>query len=81
MDAVAEAEWGFAPSVEEKLPKLLTAPELAEKFDSISRDRLYELARDGLIPHVKIGRSVRFSARAISAWIENGGTTGPAAAE
>ena len=58
----------------EALPKLLTAPELAENFDSISRDRLYELAREGLIPHVKIGRSVRFSARAISAWLEAGGT-------
>ena len=65
----------------EALPKLITAPELAEKFDSISRDRLYELAREGLIPHVKIGRSVRFSAQAIAAWLENGGTSGPDGAE
>ena len=79
MDAVAE--WGFAPSVEEKLPKLLTAHELANQLDSISLHRIYELVREGSLPAVRVGRSVRFSAQAIAAWIENGGTTGPDGAE
>ena len=79
MDAVAE--WGFAPSVEEKLPKLLTAHELADQLDSISLHRIYELCREGSIPHVKVGRSVRFAVPAIASWIEAGGTSGTVGAE
>ena len=72
MDAVAE--WGFAPSVEEKLPKLITAHELANQLDSISLHRIYELCRAGSIPHVKVGRSVLFAVPAIASWLASGGT-------
>ena len=54
--------------------RLLTVTELAEKFDSISRDRLYLMARSGQIPHVKIGRSVRFDEKRVAAWLDAGGT-------
>ena len=57
--------------------RLLTAPELAEKLGSISRDRLFELAREGKIPHCRIGRSVRFDVRAVGEWLERGGTAEP----
>ena len=64
------------------LPKLLDAIELEEALDrALSRQRIYELAREGKIPSVKIGRSVRFSVQAVAAWIEAGGTTGPDGAE
>ncbi len=56
------------------LPRLLTAHDLAEQFDSLSRQRLYELVRENRIPHVKIGRSVRFSAPKVAAWLDAGGT-------
>ena len=73
MDTVAE--FGYAPRVEAELPQLLTALDLAKQLDSISRHRLYELARADQIPHVRIGRSYRFSKRAIIAWVEAGGTS------
>ena len=67
MAAVAEAH----------LPRLLTAHDLADQLDSLSLHRIYELCREGLIPHVKVGRSVRFAVPAIASWIEAGGTSGP----
>jgi len=51
---------------------LLRAPEVAELLD-LSTDRVYALARQGRIPNVKIGRSVRFARAAVGAWIESGG--------
>jgi excisionase family DNA binding protein len=35
--------------------------------------RAYELAREGVIPTVRIGRQVRVSAAALARWIEEGG--------
>ena len=58
------------------LPRLLTAADLAEQFNSLSRQRIYELARSGDLPAIRIGRSYRFSAQAVSAWIASGGTAG-----
>ena len=56
------------------LPKLLKAADLAEQFDSLSRQRIYELARNGGIPAIRVGRSWRFSAQAVASWLEAGGT-------
>ncbi len=56
------------------LPRLLTAHDLAEQFDSLSRQRIYELARVGALPTIHVGRSVRFSAQAVADWLESGGT-------
>lgn len=40
----------------------------------ISNRRVYELARHGLLPVVHLGpRQVRFSVRAVEAWIASGG--------
>lgn len=41
-----------------------------------SPHRVYQLARAGLLPSVRLGRSVRFSPPAVRAWIEAGGTAG-----
>lgn len=35
--------------------------------------RIYELCRKGLIPHVRIGRRVKFDPQAIEEWISKGG--------
>ena len=56
------------------LPRLLTASDLAEQFDSLSRQRIYELARSGDLPVIRVGRSYRFSVQAVVAWLEAGGT-------
>jgi excisionase family DNA binding protein len=53
--------------------RLMTAPEIADKFE-VSTARVYELARTGLLPGVvRIGRQVRFNPEAIKSFIENGG--------
>ena len=39
-----------------------------------SRGRVYELVRQGILPHVRLGRQVRFDERAIHRFIETGGS-------
>jgi excisionase family DNA binding protein len=51
---------------------LLGAREVAARLN-VSRDRVYELARQRLIPCVRLGRQVRFDAAALEHWIDTGG--------
>ncbi len=53
--------------------RLLTAKQTAELLQ-VSTTRVYELARVGLIPYVRIGRQVRFDEQALLIWITEGGT-------
>ena len=39
-----------------------------------SEQRVYECARLGLIPSVRIGRQVRFDEDALREWVKKGGT-------
>jgi len=55
------------------LPKLLTAGEVAQAR-GLRLHRIYQLCREGLIPHVKIGRSIRFSRQEVAEWLAAGGT-------
>lgn len=57
---------GYGP----KVPKLLTADDLAERWQ-VPRSQVYRLAREGVIPCVPIGRYKRFALDAIEAF-ENG---------
>lgn len=52
--------------------RLLTAGQAAERLD-VTLARLYELARTGTLPAVRIGRQIRFSPEALAEWIENRG--------
>jgi excisionase family DNA binding protein len=55
---------------------LLTVDEVAAMI-GMGRDWVYAEARAGRIPHVKLGRYVKFRAEAVEAWlreIERGGT-------
>lgn len=68
---------------EAQLPRLLTAQEVAEQT-ALPLARVYELAREGLLPSVRLGRAVRFSADALRSWFESGGSQagdGPEAAQ
>jgi excisionase family DNA binding protein len=47
--------------------RLLTAKELAARWQ-VREQHVYALARDGGVPHVRIGRYVRFRLAAIEAW-------------
>ena len=56
--------------------KLLKCKDLAEQW-SLSEDRIYTLAREGIIPSIRIGRTLRFSPTAIEEFISNGGKALP----
>lgn len=62
-----------APRVPSAASSLLRAREVALWLD-ISEWRVYDLVRQNLIPHVKMGRSIRFQRKAVQEWIETGGT-------
>lgn len=38
--------------------------------------RVYELCREDVLPHVRIGRQIRVDPDALEEWIEAGGTEG-----
>jgi excisionase family DNA binding protein len=59
--------------------EILTARQVAERL-ALGVSRVYELARRGEIPHVRIGRVVRFRWSAVEAWFvasETGGGMRP----
>jgi excisionase family DNA binding protein len=49
--------------------EFLKVPEVAEEL-RIARSRAYEMVADGIIPAVKIGRSVRVSRKELEHWLE-----------
>ena len=53
---------------------LVTACSVAA-YLGVSTVRVYELCRQGLLPHVRLGRHLRFSPDAVIAWAESGGST------
>lgn len=57
--------------------QLLKAEDVAEIL-SLPRLRVYELARQGQLPCVRIGeRQIRFAKAALREWIEHGGSSLP----
>jgi putative molybdopterin biosynthesis protein len=55
---------------------LLTAQQVAVLLQ-VPTARVYQLAREGLIPTVRLGRQVRVSASALNEWIADGGRALP----
>lgn len=58
------------------MERLLTVEELSN-YLSVSEDRIYQLTREGILPHCRLGRSLRYSPSAIQAFIEQGGKSLP----
>jgi excisionase family DNA binding protein len=50
-------------------PKLLKADDVAALL-SVRKDYVYKLVREESIPHVRLGRSVRFRAEAVEDWLK-----------
>lgn len=50
--------------------KLLTADQVAEVL-GMRTDFIYRLAREGRIPHLRFGRTLRFRAEAVEVWIKD----------
>lgn len=57
-------------------PRLMTAQETA-KLLGVSRHRLYQMAKNGLIPSCRLGRQVKFDRTQIEEWLAKGGTALP----
>ncbi|MCC6224695.1 MAG: helix-turn-helix domain-containing protein [Thermoleophilia bacterium] len=49
----------------------LTAEEVAERL-RISKSHVYDLARRGQLPHVKLGSDVRFPRATLERWLVDG---------
>jgi len=58
--------------------QLLTVREVAERLGR-SRWTVYRLARLGVLPHIKLGRAVRFDAEVLEEFLERGGYAWPGA--
>ncbi|RIV17909.1 DNA-binding protein [Alicyclobacillaceae bacterium I2511] len=56
--------------------KLLTLIEVAEILQ-ISEDRVYQLAREGIIPVVHMGRQLRMDEEKLDEFIKSGGKAWP----
>ena len=39
----------------------------------VTKQRVYDLAREGIIPHVRLGRSIRFAQEDLEDFVRNGG--------
>ena len=50
--------------------RLLNADQVADRLQ-LTTDFVYALARRGEIPHVRLGRTLRFRAEAIETWLED----------
>lgn len=61
-------------------PRMLRVAEVAKRLD-LPEKRLYILAREGIIPHVRLGRSIRFNEAELEAWIAAGGSGYPGTEE
>jgi excisionase family DNA binding protein len=64
----------------EQLPPMMTASE-ASALLRIRKPQVYALARDGIIPSVRVGRKVRFNRDRLLRWIDDGGAGLPEAHE
>ncbi|HEV8280692.1 MAG TPA: helix-turn-helix domain-containing protein [Candidatus Limnocylindrales bacterium] len=54
---------------EHESPLLLRVPEVARTL-GIARSLAYEMARDGRLPTIHIGKAVRIPRQRLEAWIE-----------
>jgi excisionase family DNA binding protein len=64
------------PETQNPTKPLLKVPEVARLLD-VKEHRVRELARQNLIPHVRIGRQLRFESGQLRVWIEAGGQALP----
>lgn len=63
-------------TLSQQLKRLLRVPEVARILD-VPETRVYEMARQGLLPVVRLGRQIRIDREALDEFIRNGGRTLP----
>lgn len=72
MQSTSDSTTSLSQRVERADEKLLTMDRVAARL-SISKQRVYELARSGILPVVRIGRQLRVDPRKLEEWIRQGG--------
>ena len=55
----------------------LVTAEWVAAYLNLSQARVYDACREGLLPHVRIGRSIRFSPDDLAAWRRGSGSSYP----
>jgi len=55
--------------------RLLTPDEIAEKL-GVQKSTIYQWTHQGFIPHVKLGRFVRFREVEVQRWLDKRASTG-----
>ncbi|HAI20686.1 MAG TPA: DNA-binding protein [Clostridiales bacterium UBA8153] len=63
-------------TLSERLKRVWTVAEVARILD-LSESRVYEACRQGLLPHVKIGRQIRVDQKSLEAFLAAGGQALP----
>ena len=63
--------------LQQQLKPMLTADEAGELL-GIRKPQVYALARDRILPSVRVGRQIRFNRDILLAWIAKGGSEHPA---
>jgi excisionase family DNA binding protein len=58
-----------------ELNRLITATELSATT-GIPKSRVFQLAREGQLPCIRLGRAMRFDPKAVKEWLAAGGTAG-----
>lgn len=59
-------------NIDHRPRRMLRVTEVATLLN-LPEKRVYLLAAAGLLPHVRLGRSIRFNEAALTAWLEAGG--------
>ena len=54
-----------------RLAGLVKSDVAAREILAISERKLWEMTNAGLVPHVRLGRCLRYSPAALQAWMEN----------
>ena len=60
--------------------KLMRVEYVADRVLGVTRARLYQLIRDGIVPAVRLGRSIRIEENALRQFIARGGASAPCSA-
>jgi excisionase family DNA binding protein len=60
-------------AAERGINRLMTVEELADQWGE-SRWQIYDLCRRGLIPHIRLGKAIRFDPVVIAEFVRQGGT-------
>ncbi len=63
-------------TISQELKRLLRVPEVARILDT-TEGRIYEIARQGILPTVRLGRQIRIDREALEEFIKNGGQALP----